>query len=277
MRSAHRIIAQVVTVIAAIFQHHRGFAPVAPKAKYGYTENLLHMMGRKDGNLPLDDVEKRDQFARALDVILTLHADHEQNASTSTVRMAGSTETDPYAALVSGIAALWGPAHGGANEAVIHMLEQLVSSDKPLSFYIDRAKDKSDHFRLMGFGHRVYKHYDPRATIIRKTCHELLNNLHDRNVNRPLLDTAIELERVALEDEYFVKRKLYPNVDFYSGIIFKALGIPSDMFTTFFALARTSGWVSHWNEMLENPLRISRPRQLYTGKGERDYTPIDER
>lgn len=275
-RAAKLLIAQVATIVAAAFQHRRGGDFVAPQKGPGYTENLLHMMRAKNGNLPLDNVERSASFARALDLILILHADHEQNASTSTVRMAGSTETNPYAAVTAGVAALWGPAHGGANEAVIRMLEEMVSSKKPISFYIDRAKDKADSFRLMGFGHRVYKNYDPRATIIRKICHELLADLEDEE-DKPLLDAAIELEKVALGDEYFVRRKLYPNVDFYSGIIFKALGINNDMFTALFALARTSGWVSHWKEMLENSLRISRPRQLYSGSRAREYVSADRR
>ena len=217
-------------------------------------------------------------FVRAMDLILLLHTDHEQNASTSTVRLAGSTETSPYAALAAGVAALWGPAHGGANEAVIKMLEEIVSSGKPIEHYIDRAKDKQDHYRLMGFGHRVYKNYDPRAKIIRKICYDLLSELGEDNPNRPLLQTAMTLEAAALEDEYFIERKLYPNVDFYSGIIFSAMKLPLDMYTAIFALARTAGWLSHWNEMMsDGHVRIYRPRQLYTGNTRREYVPPDQR
>ena len=277
-QSALRLIAQVATIVSAIFQHRHNKPPVAPRPEAEYTDNFLHMMSGASEDSPLNDIQKRDVFKRAMDVIFILHADHEQNASTSTVRMAGSTETNPYAALSAGVAALWGPAHGGANEAVIRMLEDIVSSGKPLSDYIARAKDKNDSFRLMGFGHRVYKNHDPRATIIRQICHDLLTTLEDDNPNRNLLQIAIELERVALEEEYFVSRKLYPNVDFYSGIIFRALGLPCDMFTAIFALARTSGWVSHWIEMLtDKSLRISRPRQLYIGESARAYLPISQR
>ena len=275
-RATHRLIAQVATIFAAIFQYRRGGEIIAPRKDLSYCDNLLHMMSAENGDLPLDDTAMRAAVVRAMDVILILHADHEQNASTSTVRMAGSTDAGPYAAVVAGVCALWGPAHGGANEAVIRMLGEMISSGKPLSEYIDRAKDKSDPFRLMGFGHRVYKNYDPRATIIREICHELLSDLKDEK-DKDLLDAAIELERTALEDPYFVKRKLYPNVDFYSGIIFKALGIDSSMFTAIFALSRTSGWISHWNEMLAGGVRLSRPRQLYTGSRARDYVPIKER
>ena len=217
-------------------------------------------------------------MVRAMDLILILHADHEQNASTSTVRLAGSSEASPFAALSAGIGSLWGLAHGGANEAVIRMLTEIVQSGKDLSHYVNRAKDKDDRFRLMGFGHRVYKNYDPRAKIIRKVCHEVLSELGDDNPNMPLLKTAMELEKIALEDEYFVQRKLYPNVDFYSGIIFQAIGIPVSMFTVIFALARTVGWLSHWMEMMSDPdLRIGRPRQLYTGHNTRDYVDINSR
>jgi citrate synthase len=217
-------------------------------------------------------------MVRAMDLIFTLHADHEQNASTSTVRLAGSSEASPFAALSAGIGSLWGPAHGGANEAVISMLNEIVASGKDLSHYIDRAKDKNDRFRLMGFGHRVYKNYDPRAKIIRQICHDLLDEMDDNNPNRPLLNIAMKLEKIALEDEYFIKRKLYPNVDFYSGIIFQAMGIPVNMFTVIFALSRTVGWLTHWMEMMNDPnLRIGRPRQLYTGYTERNYEDISKR
>jgi citrate synthase len=202
-----------------------------------------------------------------MDRIFMLHADHEQNASTSTVRLAGSTGANPFACISAGIAALWGPAHGGANEAVINMLDEITNSSATVDDFMKRAKDKKDPFKLVGFGHRVYKNYDPRAKIIRGACHDLLNELSEDNDNRPLFETAMEVERIALEDEYFVERKLYPNVDFYSGIILRAMGIPLNMFTVIFAMARTVGWIAHWNEMMEDPeLRIGRPRQLYTGR-----------
>jgi citrate synthase len=240
----------------------------------GYTENFLHMMYA----LPTGDYQPDPTAVRAMDLILILHADHEQNASTSTVRLTGSSEASPFAALSAGIGTLWGPAHGGANEAVIRMLQDIVESGRPLQHYIDRAKDKNDRFRLMGFGHRVYKNYDPRAVIIRRMCHEVLAGLGPDDPNQALFDTAMELERIALEDPYFIERKLYPNVDFYSGIIFRALGIPLNMFTVLFALARTVGWLAHWMEMMADPnARIGRPRQLYVGYDRRDYVPIDQR
>jgi citrate synthase len=217
-------------------------------------------------------------MVRALDLILILHADHEQNASTSTVRLTGSSEASPYAAVTAGIGSLWGPAHGGANEAVIRMLERIVKSDQDLKHYVTRAKDKDDRFRLMGFGHRVYKNYDPRAKIIRKSCHEILAEMGDNNPHQKLFDVAMKLERIALEDDYFVERKLYPNVDFYSGIILRAMGMPMNMFTVIFALARTVGWLSHWMEMMGDPeARIGRPRQLYKGYRQRDYVSLGER
>ena len=228
--------------------------------------------------LPTMHYEPSPVFVKAMDVILILHADHEQNASTSTVRLAGSSGANPYAALSAGISSLWGPAHGGANEAVIRMLEDIVESDHDVKYYIDRAKDKDSQFRLMGFGHRVYKNYDPRAKIIREVCHELLDELGEDNPNQPLFDTAMELERIALEDDYFVQRKLYPNVDFYSGIILRAMGIPLNMFTVIFALARTVGWVSHWKEHMSDPhAKIGRPRQLFTGPDERNYVEMEKR
>ena len=215
---------------------------------------------------------------RAMDVILILHADHEQNASTSTVRLTGSSEASPFAALSAGIGTLWGPAHGGANEEVIRMLEEIIESGKGLQHYVNRAKDKNDRFRLNGFGHRVYKTYDPRAKIIRELCHKLLGELCDNNPNQQLLDVAMELERIALEDEYFIERKLYPNVDFYSGVIFRAMGIPTNMFTVIFALARTVGWLAQWMELMADPdARIGRPRQLYTGPQPKEYAPIEQR
>jgi citrate synthase len=210
---------------------------------------------------------------RALDVLFILHADHEQNASTSTVRLVGSTGANPYACVAAGISALWGPAHGGANEAVLNMLGKIANVSRVPEF-IARAKDRSDPFRLMGFGHRVYKNYDPRASIIRKACHEVLEEMGKKD---PLLDLALELERIALEDDYFVEKKLYPNVDFYSGIIYKAMGFPVSMFTVMFAIARTVGWVAQWLEQSQEPTKIGRPRQVYDGPGERDYVPLEKR
>ena len=273
-RSAHRLIAKVAAIAACIFRYKQAKAFKSANRNLSYTPRFLDMA--------LDDYDPQStlsqKYAKAMDLILLLHADHEQNASTSTVRLSGSTETNPYAALVAGIASLWGPAHGGANEAVIDMLDSIVASGQPLQSYIDRAKDKNSHFRLMGFGHRIYKNYDPRAKIIRTICHELLSELDSDNTNEPLLETARELESIALKDDYFISRKLYPNVDFYSGIIFNAMGLPRDMYTVIFALARTIGWISHWNEMLCDPLtRIGRPRQLYTGYARRDYVPIQQR
>ena len=272
--TAHRLIAKIATIAAYIFRYKQGKTFTNPNGSLSYTERFLDMV--------LDDFDPQSmlsqKYAKAMDLIFLLHADHEQNASTSTVRLSGSTETSPYAALVAGVAALWGAAHGGANEAVIDMLESIVESGQPLQSYIDRAKDKNSHFRLMGFGHRIYKNYDPRAMIIRTTCHELLSELDNDNTNKPLLETAKELESIALKDDYFISRKLYPNVDFYSGIIFNAIGLPRDMYTVIFALARTIGWISHWDEMLGDPLnRIGRPRQLYTGYNQRDYLSIQQR
>ena len=224
---------------------------------------------------PCEEYKVSPVLARAMDRILTLHADHEQNASTSTVRLAGSSGANPFACISAGIASLWGPAHGGANEAVLEMLAEIGHKDN-INEYIKKAKDKNDPFRLMGFGHRVYKNMDPRAKVMRQSCHEVLDELGIKD--EPLLDLAMELERIALEDEYFVDRKLFPNVDFYSGIIFKAMGIPTSMFTVLFAVARTVGWVAQWNEMIEDPSqKIGRPRQLYTGYTERPYVPIDKR
>ena len=217
-------------------------------------------------------------MARALDVIMILHADHEQNASTSTVRLAGSSEANPFAAVAAGIASLWGPAHGGANEAVINMLREIERSGLPLSHWIARAKDKNDRFRLMGFGHRVYKNYDPRAKIIRTLANDILDRLPPGNPNQKLFDIARELEQVALNDDYFKARNLYPNVDFYSGVIFLSMGIPVSMFTVMFALARTIGWISQWNEMMgDEENRIGRPRQIYMGETRRDYVPVSQR
>ena len=272
--AANRLIAKVPTMAAWVYKYTVGQPFVYPDNSLDYVSNFLHMMY----GLPTTSYTPSPIFVRAMEVILILHADHEQNASTSTVRLAGSSGANPYAALSAGISSLWGPAHGGANEAVINMLDDIVESDNDVAYYIDRAKDKNSQFRLMGFGHRVYKNYDPRAKIIREVCHELLIDLGDNNPNQPLFDTAMELERIALEDDYFVQRKLYPNVDFYSGIILRAMGIPLNMFTVIFALARTVGWISHWKEHMAQPdARIGRPRQLYTGSDKRDYVEIDQR
>ena len=269
--SAHRLIAKLPTIAAWCYKYAHGQPFMYPRNDLSYTANFLRMMFA----VPAADYEPPHTCARALDLLLILHADHEQNASTSTVRLSGSSEANPFAAVAAGIASLWGPLHGGANEAVIRMLEEIaVSGD--VKRYVTRAKDKDDPFRLMGFGHRVYKNYDPRAKIIRKTCHALLAELGAEN--QPLFEAALELERIATEDDYFKERRLYPNVDFYSGIILRAMGIPLNMFTVIFAMARTVGWISHWNEMMEDPeARIGRPRQLYTGATPRDYVPIEKR
>ncbi len=270
---AHQLIAKMPTIAAWSYRYAQGLPFMYPKAKLSYTENFLHMMFAN----PTAPYTPDPKWARALDIIMILHADHEQNASTSTVRLSGSSEANPFAAVAAGIATLWGPAHGGANEAVIRMLQEIIDSGKPLEHYIERAKDKSDRFRLMGFGHRVYKTYDPRARIIRKICHEVLDS-EQHAEQQKLLDTAMELERIALEDPYFQHRNLYPNVDFYSGVIFVAMGIPLNMFTVMFAMARTIGWISQWNEMMsDEKSRIGRPRQLYVGEPTRDYVPIDRR
>ena len=275
MDAAHRLIAKMPTIAAWSYRYAMGMPFVQPRNDLGYSENFLHMMF----SMPSEEYKVDPIMAKALDVILILHADHEQNASTSTVRLAGSSQANPFAVLSAGIASLWGPAHGGANEAVIHMLTEINESGKPLSDFIDRAKDKNDSFRLMGFGHRVYKNYDPRAKIIREICHEMLeNNPVSDPKHQALLDTAMELEKVALEDDYFKSRNLYPNVDFYSGIIFLGMGIPLNMFTVLFALGRTVGWISQWNEMMGDPkAKIGRPRQLYTGEATRDYKRMDQR
>ncbi|MDX1625050.1 MAG: citrate synthase [Wenzhouxiangellaceae bacterium] len=267
--AAKRLIAKMPTIAAAAYRHSLGWPSAYPKNSLPYSDRFLHMMF----SVPAEPYEVNPVAARALDLLFILHADHEQNASTSTVRLVGSTGANPYACTAAGIAALWGPAHGGANEAVLNMLNRIGSVDN-VPKYIAKAKDKDDSFRLMGFGHRVYKNYDPRATIIRKACHEVLEELGQQD---ELLDLAMELEKIALEDDYFVERKLYPNVDFYSGIIYKALGIPTSMFTAMFAIGRTVGWVSQWLEQSSQPTRIGRPRQVYTGATERDYVPIGER
>jgi citrate synthase len=268
---AHRIIAKLPTIAAAAYKHSRGQPFVYPSNSLDYCSNLLHMYF----SVPSDNYEVDPVAAQALDLLFILHADHEQNCSTSTVRLAGSSGTNPYSAIAAGISALWGPAHGGANEAVINMLEQIGTADR-IDQFVARAKDKNDSFRLMGFGHRVYKNYDPRAAIIRKMCHRLLEKLGQQDT--PLFDLALKLEEIALKDEYFIAKNLYPNVDFYSGIIYRALGIPKSMFTVMFAIARCVGWVTHWREMVADPgTRIGRPRQLYLGPAQRDYAPLSER
>ena len=267
--AAKRLIAKMPTIAAAAYRHSMGWPVAYPRNSLEYSERFLDMMF----SVPAESYEVNPVAARALNLLFVLHADHEQNASTSTVRLVGSTGANPYACVSAGLAALWGPAHGGANEAVLRMLNEIGHIDRAGEF-MNRAKDRNDAFRLMGFGHRVYKNFDPRATIIRKACHEVLAQLGESD---PLLDLAMELERIALEDDYFVERKLYPNVDFYSGIIYKALGIPTSMFTAMFAIGRTVGWVSHWLEQSASPHRIGRPRQVYTGATERQYVPLDKR
>ena len=269
--AAYRMIAKMPTLAAMTYKYSTGHPFVYPNNDLDYASNFLHMMF----SLPSTNYQVNPVLAKAMDKILILHADHEQNASTSTVRLAGSSGANPFACISAGIASLWGPAHGGANEAVINMLEEIEHPNN-IPKFIERAKDKDDPFRLMGFGHRVYKNYDPRAAVLRSSCHEVLKELGKQDT--PLLDIAVELEEIALKDEYFVERKLVPNVDFYSGIIYKAMGIPSQMFTVLFAIARTAGWIAQWKEMLEDPRhRIGRPRQLYTGEAKRSYVPIDKR
>jgi citrate synthase len=268
---AIRILAKIPTIVAMSHKYSIGLPFMYPRNDLSYVENFMRMML---GN-PCEDYSPNPVLVRALDRILILHADHEQNASTSTVRLAGSSGANPYACLASGIICLWGPAHGGANEAVLNMLHE-IGNVSNIARYIQKAKDKDDPFRLMGFGHRVYKNFDPRAKLIRTTCHEVLDelNLHDD----PLFKLALELERIALEDEYFIEKKLYPNVDFYSGIVLKALGIPINMFTALFAMGRSVGWIAHWDEMISDPhQKIGRPRQLYTGEVQRKVTPINNR
>ncbi|MGD8339916.1 MAG: citrate synthase [Gammaproteobacteria bacterium] len=269
---AHRIIAKIPTIAAAAYKHSLGQPFVYPHNDLDYCSNLLRMFF----SVPSDDYEVDPIASQALDLLFILHADHEQNCSTSTVRLAGSSGTNPYSAIAAGMSALWGPAHGGANEAVINMLEDIGSADR-IGKYIERAKDKNDPFRLMGFGHRVYKNYDPRATLIREMAHRVLEQIGTSD-DAPLFELALKLEEIALKDEYFVEKNLYPNVDFYSGIIYRALGIPKSMFTVMFAIARCVGWVTHWQEMVADPgTRIGRPRQLYTGPAKRDYVGIGER
>ena len=268
--SAHRLIAKMPTLAAMSYKYSLGQPFMYPRNDLSYAENFLYMMF---GN-PAEDYEVNPVIAKAMDRIFTLHADHEQNASTSTVRLAGSTGANPFACIASGIAALWGPSHGGANEAVLNMLDEIGDVSRVQEF-VQKAKDKNDPFRLMGFGHRVYKNYDPRAKVMKETCDEVLAELGVGD--DPQLKLAMELERIALEDEYFVEKKLYPNVDFYSGIILKAIGIPVNMFTVIFATGRTPGWIAHWNEMISGSYKIGRPRQLYLGKAARDIKPLGER
>ena len=269
MITAHRLIAKMPTIAAACYKHNVGQPYVYPRNDLSYCGNLLHMMY----SVPCEEYQIDPVAEKALDVLFILHADHEQNASTSTVRLAGSSGANPYAAIAAGVASLWGPAHGGANEAVLKMLDQVGSVDQ-IDKYIAKAKDKNDPFRLMGFGHRVYKNFDPRAKLIKSIADEVLAKYGDD----PRLELAKRLEEIALADEFFVERKLYPNVDFYSGIIYAALNIPVNMFTVMFALARTVGWISHWMEMIADPqLKIGRPRQLYTGAARRDVTAITQR
>lgn len=269
--AAMRLIAKMPTIAAMCYKYSIGLPFMYPQNDLGYSENFLHMMF----GTPCNNTQPNPVLALALDRIFILHADHEQNASTSTVRLAGSTGANPYACISAGIAALWGPAHGGANEACLNMLREIGDISR-INEYIKRAKDPNDPFRLMGFGHRVYKNYDPRAAVMRQTCHEVLEEVgaHDE----PIFKLAMALEKIALEDEYFISRKLYPNVDFYSGITLSALGIPTNMFTVIFALARTVGWISQWEEMISDPNhRIGRPRQLYIGSPKRDFIPLAER
>jgi citrate synthase len=265
------LIAKIPTLAAMAYKYHVGQPFVYPLNNLSYTDNFLRMCFA----VPCEEYRVNPVLSKALDTIFILHADHEQNASTSTVRLAGSSGANPFACIAAGIACLWGPAHGGANEAALKMLEEIGTVDK-IPEYVRRAKDKNDSFRLMGFGHRVYKNYDPRAKAMQIQCHAVLDELGVRD--DPLLKVAMELERIALQDEYFIDKKLYPNIDFYSGITLKALGFPTSMFTALFALARTVGWIAQWKEMIEDPhQKIGRPRQLYTGVKERNYVPVNKR
>jgi citrate synthase len=269
--SAYRLLAKVPTIAAFSYKYNSGQPFMYPQNRFSYAENFMYMMFAT----PCETYTPNPVLARALERILILHADHEQNASTSTVRLTGSSGANPFACIAAGIASLWGPSHGGANEAVLKMLEEIGNASK-IGKFIARAKDKDDPFRLMGFGHRIYKNMDPRANMMRQTCHEVLNELG--LTNDPLFKIALELERIALEDDYFIGKKLYPNVDFYSGIVLRAMGVPTNMFTAIFALARTAGWVAQWNEMVADPeSKIGRPRQLYTGPTRRDFIPIEDR
>jgi len=269
--ASRRMIAKMPTIAAMAFKYHIGQPFVYPQNNLDFATNFLRMCFA----VPCEEYKPNPVLSRAMDRIFILHADHEQNASTSTVRLASSSGANPFACIAAGIACLWGPAHGGANEAALNMLEQ-IGDPANIKKYVDKAKDKNDPFRLMGFGHRVYKNYDPRAKIMQKTCHEVLAELGIKD--DPLLDVAMELEKIALHDEYFIEKKLYPNIDFYSGITLKAMGFPTTMFTVLFAVARTVGWIAQWKEMIEDPKqKIGRPRQLYTGAEKRDYVPISRR
>ncbi len=268
--ASHRLIAKMPTIAAMAYKYSVGQPFMYPDNRLSYTGNFMRMTF----GVPAEEYELAPAVEKAMDRIFILHADHEQNASTSTVRLAGSSGANPFACIAAGIACLWGPAHGGANEAALNMLKEIGTPDR-IKHYIERAKDKNDPFRLMGFGHRVYKNYDPRATVMQQTVREVFEAL---KVNDPLFETALELEHIALNDPYFIDKKLFPNVDFYSGIILSAIGFPTDMFTVLFALARTVGWVAQWNEMISDPnQKIGRPRQLYTGPTQRDYVAIDKR
>ena len=271
MVASYRLIAKMPTIAAMAYKYSLGQPFIYPRNDLKYADNFLHMMFA----VPAEPYKISPVLARAMDRILILHADHEQNASTSTVRLAGSSGANPFACIAAGIASLWGPAHGGANEAVLNMLMQ-IGNKKNIPEFIKKSKDPNDSFRLMGFGHRVYKNYDPRAKVMQKTCNEVLDEMGVRD--DPLLELAVELERIALKDDYFIEKKLYPNVDFYSGIIFRAMGIPVSMFTVLFAVARTVGWISQWTEMVEDPSqKIGRPRQLYTGAAARPFVPVKKR
>ena len=269
MATAQRLIAQMPALAALTYRHGKGMPYMPPRDDLSYAENFLYTTFATDENYTVNPV-----IARAMDRIFMLHADHEQNASTSTVRLAGSTGTNPYSAIAAGIAALWGPAHGGANEAVLNMLAE-IGTPENIDRYVAKAKDRDDPFRIMGFGHRVYKSYDPRATVMQQTCHEVLDELGVED--DPQLQMAQRLEQIALEDEFFVERRLYPNVDFYSGLTLKAVGIPTEMFTVIFAVGRTPGWIAHWREMVSEPYKIGRPRQLYRGETAREYVPTEQR
>jgi len=271
MIASHRLVAKMPTIAAWAYKYSIGQPFMYPRNDMGYAENFLQMMF----SVPCEDYEVNSVLAAAMDKIFILHADHEQNASTSTVRLAGSSGANPFACIAAGISSLWGPSHGGANEAVLNMLGEVGSADR-IPEYLAKAKDPNDNFRLMGFGHRVYKNYDPRAKVLQEHAHKVLDALGIRD--EPLLKMAMELEKIALEDDYFVQRKLFPNVDFYSGIILKAMGFPKSMFTVLFALARTVGWIAQWKEMVEDPSqKIGRPRQLYTGEYDREFVPLDKR
>ncbi len=272
MLASYRLIAKMPTIAAMAYKYSVGQPFIYPKNELSYAENFLNMTFA----LPSENYKISPILARAMDIFFILHADHEQNASTSTVRLAGSTGANPYACIAAGVASLWGPAHGGANEAVVNMLEK-IGTKRSIPAYIAKAKDRKDPFKLMGFGHRVYKNYDPRAKVLRKVCHDVLKELGIKN--DPMLELALELEKIALNDEYFIRKKLYPNVDFYSGIMLKAIGFPTSMFTALFAIGRTAGWIAHWKEMIDNQqvLKIGRPRQLYIGKTKREYKSIEKR